>query len=65
MTELGLEVEEERGERGVGRGESEVGGEDERGVARGTQEAQTGFEGEREGKTGGGGGGVRELEGWA
>lgn len=60
MTELGFEVEKERGERGVGGGEREVSGEDERGVGRGAQKAQARFEGEREGERGGGG--VGEFE---
>lgn len=67
ITELGLELERERGGRvRVLRGDSEVGGDDEGGVVWGAEEADSGFESEGErGGGGGGGGGVGEFEGRA
>lgn len=46
----------------VGGGKGEVGFEDERGLVRGAEEAETGLEGERERRGSSGGGSVGELE---
>lgn len=59
VAELGLDMERESG---VCVGERELSCENKRGVVWGTKEAETGLEGEREGRGCGGGGGVREFD---